>query len=133
VKGVLTAEDCRKALDLGCDGVVISNHGGRQLEGAPATIQVLPEIAAAVGDQMEVLLDSGVRRGGDVLRALALGAKAVLVGRPYIWGLALGGQDGVSHMLELLRAEMVRSMQLLGCASVHDLDPSWIGEPARQH
>jgi L-lactate dehydrogenase (cytochrome) len=126
VKGVLTADDARKALDLGCDGVIVSNHGGRQLEGAPATIRVLPEVAAAVGDRMEVLLDSGVRRGGDVLKALALGAKAVLVGRPYVWGLALGGQDGVSHMLELLRAEATRTMQLLGCPSVHDLDPSWV-------
>jgi L-lactate dehydrogenase (cytochrome) len=127
VKGVLTPDDCRKALDLGCDGVVVSNHGGRQLEGAPATIQVLPEIVAAVGDRMEVLLDGGVRRGGDVLKALALGAKAVLIGRPYVWGLALGGQDGVSHMVELLRAEMKRSMQLLGCQSVRDLDRSWVG------
>jgi L-lactate dehydrogenase (cytochrome) len=129
VKGVLTADDARRALDLGCDGVVVSNHGGRQLEGAPASITVLPEIAAAVGDQLEVLLDSGVRRGGDVLKALALGAKAVLVGRPYVWGLALGGQDGVSHMLELLRTEVERSMQLLGCPSVHDLDPSWLQAP----
>ncbi|HEY2284313.1 MAG TPA: alpha-hydroxy acid oxidase [Streptosporangiaceae bacterium] len=126
VKGVLTAEDCRRARELGCDGVIVSNHGGRQLEGAPATMDVLPEIVAAVGDQLEVLVDSGVRRGGDVLRALALGAKAVLVGRPYIWGLALAGQDGVSHMLELLRAEMTRSMLLLGLPSVHDLDPSWV-------
>jgi len=132
VKGVLTADDCRTALDLGCDGVVVSNHGGRQLEGDPATIQVLPEIVAAVGDRMEVLVDGGVRRGGDVLKALALGAKAVLIGRPYVWGLALGGQDGVSHMLELLRAEMQRSMQLLGCESVQDLDRSWVGASARQ-
>jgi L-lactate dehydrogenase (cytochrome) len=132
VKGVLTAEDCRQALDLGCDGVVVSNHGGRQLEGAPATMDVLPEIVAAVGDRTEVLVDSGVRRGGDVLKALSLGATAVLVGRPYVWGLALGGQDGVSHMLELLRAEMKRSMQLMGCRSVHDLDPSWVGAPSAQ-
>src|ERR1700733_1463623 len=127
VKGVLTADDCRRALDLGCDGVVGSNHGGRQLDGVPATIQVLPEIVAAVGDRMEILLDGGVRRGSDVLKALALGAKAVLIGRPYVWGLALGGQDGVAHMLELLRAEMKRSMQLMGCESVHDLDHSWVG------
>jgi L-lactate dehydrogenase (cytochrome) len=126
VKGVLGAEDGRRARDLGCDGVVVSNHGGRQLEGAPATISVLPEIAEAVGDQLEIILDSGVRRGGDVLKALALGAKAVLVGRPYVWGLALGGQDGVSHMLELLRTEMTRTMQLLGCPSVHELDRSWV-------
>jgi isopentenyl diphosphate isomerase/L-lactate dehydrogenase-like FMN-dependent dehydrogenase len=126
VKGVLTAEDSYKALDLGCNGVVVSNHGGRQLEGAPATIDVLPEIVAAVGSQMEVLLDGGVRRGGDVVKALALGAKAVLIGRPYVWGLALGGQAGVSHVLEQLHAEVKRSMQLLGCTSIHDLDPGWL-------
>ncbi len=126
VKGVLTAEDARKAYELGCEGVVVSNHGGRQLEGAPATIEVLPEIVAAVGDKMEILLDGGVRRGSDVLRALALGAKAVLIGRPYVWGLALGGQDGVAYMLEMLRTEMKSSMQLMGCSSVHDLDRSWL-------
>lgn len=126
VKGVLTAEDARKALELGCEGVVVSNHGGRQLDGAPAAIDVLPEIVTAVGDQMEILMDGGVRRGGDVLKALALGAKAVLVGRPYVWGLALGGQDGVSHMLELLRAEMKRSLQLMGCSSAQDLDRTWL-------
>jgi L-lactate dehydrogenase (cytochrome) len=126
VKGVLTAEDCRKASDHGCDGVVVSNHGGRQLDGAPAAIDVLPEIVAAVGGEMEVLLDGGVRRGSDVLKALALGAKAVLIGRSYVWGLALGGQDGVSHMLEMLRAEMKCSLQLMGCSSIHDLDRSWL-------
>jgi L-lactate dehydrogenase (cytochrome) len=126
VKGVLTAEDSRKALELGCDGVLVSNHGGRQLDAAPAAIDVLPEIVAAVGDKMEILLDGGVRRGSDVLKALALGAKAVLIGRPYVWGLALGGQDGVSYMLEMLRAEMKRSMQLMGCSSIHDLDRSWV-------
>lgn len=126
VKGVLTGEDCRKAADLGCDGVIVSNHGGRQLEGVPATIDVLPEIVAAAGDRLEVLLDGGVRRGGDVLKALALGAKAVLIGRPYVWGLALGGQEGVAHVLELLRAEMARSMQLMGLPSIHDLDQDWL-------
>jgi len=126
VKGVLTAEDARKALDLGCDGVVVSNHGGRQLDAAPATIDVLPEVVASVGDKMEILIDGGVRRGSDVLKALALGAKAVLIGRPYVWGLALGGQDGVSHLLEMLSAEMKRSMQLMGCASIHDLDRTWL-------
>ncbi|MBO0831132.1 MAG: alpha-hydroxy-acid oxidizing protein [Actinobacteria bacterium] len=126
VKGVLTGEDARKALDLGCDGIVVSNHGGRQLEGAPASIDVLPEIVAAVGDKLEILVDGGVRRGGDVIKALALGAKAVLVGRMYVWGLALAGQDGVSHMLDILRAEMMRSMQLMGCPSIRDLDHTWV-------
>jgi L-lactate dehydrogenase (cytochrome) len=126
VKGVLTAEDCRRALDLGCNGVVVSNHGGRQLDSTQATIEVLPEIVEAVGDKMEVLLDSGVRRGKDVVKALALGAKAVLVGRYYVWGLAIGGQEGVSHVLGQLRAEVKNTLQLMGCPSVHDLDRSWI-------
>jgi isopentenyl diphosphate isomerase/L-lactate dehydrogenase-like FMN-dependent dehydrogenase len=126
VKGVLTAEDSRKALELGSDGVVVSNHGGRQLDGAPAAIDVLPEIVAAVGDKMEILIDGGVRRGSDVLKALALGAKAVLIGRPYVWGLALGGQDGVAHVLEMLRVEMRRSLQLMGCSSTHELDHTWL-------
>jgi isopentenyl diphosphate isomerase/L-lactate dehydrogenase-like FMN-dependent dehydrogenase len=126
VKGVLTAEDARRALDLGCDGVVVSNHGGRQLDAAPAAIDALPEVVAAVGDKMELLVDGGVRRGSDVLKALALGANAVLIGRPYVWGLALAGQDGISHVLEMLRAEMTRSMQLMGCSSVHDLDRTWL-------
>jgi isopentenyl diphosphate isomerase/L-lactate dehydrogenase-like FMN-dependent dehydrogenase len=129
VKGVLGAEDARRAVDAGAEGVLVSNHGGRQLEGAPATIDVLPEVVAAVGHEAEVLLDSGVRRGGDVLKALALGARAVLVGRPYVWGLALGGQRGVEHVLGVLRSEMSRTMQLLGCPSVHDLDDSWLMEP----
>jgi L-lactate dehydrogenase (cytochrome) len=126
VKGVLTADDARRAHDLGCDGVVVSNHGGRQLDAAPATIDVLPEVVAAVGEKMEILVDGGVRRGSDVLKALALGAKAVLIGRPYVWGLALGGQDGVAHVLETMRAEMKRTMQLMGCSSVHDLDRTWL-------
>ncbi len=125
-KGVLTAADGRRALEAGCQGVVVSNHGGRQLDGAAAAIDVLPEVVAAVGDKMEVLLDGGVRRGSDVIKALALGAKAVLIGRPYVWGLALGGQDGVSHVLEMLRAEMERTLQLMGCPSIHDLDRSWL-------
>lgn len=133
VKGVLTAEDGRKALDMGCDGLVVSNHGGRQLDGAPATMDVLPEIVEAVGDQLEILADGGVRRGGDVLKALALGAKAVLLGRPYVWGLALGGQDGVAHMVEMVRTEMQRSMQLMGCSSIHDLDRSWLMPPGNAH
>lgn len=126
VKGILTAEDARRCEDIGAEGVIISNHGGRQLEGAPATMDVLPEIVAAVGDRLDVLLDSGVRRGNDVLRAVALGAKAVLVGRITAMGLAIGGQAGVEWMLSLLRSEMVRSMRLMGAKSVADLDPSWV-------
>jgi isopentenyl diphosphate isomerase/L-lactate dehydrogenase-like FMN-dependent dehydrogenase len=130
VKGILTAEDARRSEDFGAEGVIISNHGGRQLEGAPATMDVLPEIVDAVGDRLDVLLDSGVRRGNDVLRAVALGAKAVLVGRAAAMGLAVGGQAGVSWMLSLLRSEMVRSMRLMGARSVAELDPSWVNRPA---
>ena len=126
VKGILSASDARRAADLGCAAVVVSNHGGRQLEGAPATIEVLAEVVDAVGDRVDVLLDSGIRRGGDVIKALAVGARAVLVGRPYLWGLAVGGTAGVAHVLELLRTEIKLTMQLLGCHAVRDLDRSWL-------
>jgi isopentenyl diphosphate isomerase/L-lactate dehydrogenase-like FMN-dependent dehydrogenase len=126
IKGILTAEDARRSEDAGADGVVVSNHGGRQLEGAPATIEALPEIVDAVGDRLEVLLDSGVRRGNDVLRAVAIGAKAVLVGRLGAMGLAVGGEAGVDRMLSIIRADMVRSMRLLGASSIGELDRSWL-------
>ena len=117
------------AVDAGADGIVISNHGGRQLKGAPATIDVLPEIAAEVGGDTTILLDSGVRRANDVARAVALGADAVLIGRMSVYGLALGGEAGVTRMLTLLRQELVRTLRLLGVRSIHDLDPSFI-DPA---
>jgi isopentenyl diphosphate isomerase/L-lactate dehydrogenase-like FMN-dependent dehydrogenase len=123
---VLTGDDARRAVHAGADGVVVSNHGGRQLEGAPATIRVLPEVAEAVGSEAVVLLDSGVRRGGDVIKALALGADAVLVGRAYLYGLAAGGEPGVARILELLRSELARTMALLGCPSVSALDRDWV-------
>jgi len=126
VKGVLTGDDARRSLQAGADGVIVSNHGGRQLEGAPATIRVLPEVVAAVGAQGAVLLDSGVRRGGDVVKAVALGADAVLVGRAYLYGLAAGGQAGVARVLDLLRDEMARTMALMGCPSVSALDRDWL-------
>lgn len=126
VKGILGTADALTAARLGADGIIVSNHGGRQLDGAPASIAVLPQIAAAVGDTVTVLLDSGIRRGSDVLKALSLGAKAVLVGRLPAWGLAVNGQAGVSRILEITRAEMIRTMRLLGCPSVQQLDPSWL-------
>ncbi len=126
VKGVLTGEDARRAVDLGADAVVVSNHGGRQLDGVPATIDALSEVVAAVGDSAQVLLDGGVRRGADVVKALALGARAVLLGRPVVWGLAVAGEAGVVHVLELLRSELMRTMSLLGCPSVTGLDPGWL-------
>lgn len=129
VKGILTVDDARRAKALGADAIVVSNHGGRQLDGAPATMRVLPEIADAVSSDLEVLVDSGVRRGSDVARALASGARAVLVGRPVAFGLAAAGQPGVRHVLEQIRAQLERTMQLLGAADVADLDESWIRRP----
>jgi isopentenyl diphosphate isomerase/L-lactate dehydrogenase-like FMN-dependent dehydrogenase len=133
VKGILSTADATTAAKLGADGIIVSNHGGRQLDGAPASITVLPHIVEAVGDDVTVILDSGIRRGSDVLKALALGAKAVMVGRLPAWGLAVDGEAGVAHMLEIIRTEMVRNMRLLGCSSIHDLDPSWLSEPALAH
>jgi 4-hydroxymandelate oxidase len=114
LKGVLTAEDARLAADHGADAVIVSNHGGRQLDSVPSGIAALPGVVEAVGDRMEVLMDGGVRRGTDVLKALALGARAVLIGRPYLYGLALGGEDGALRVLEVLRNELRTSMMLAG-------------------
>jgi isopentenyl diphosphate isomerase/L-lactate dehydrogenase-like FMN-dependent dehydrogenase len=131
VKGLLRPEDAKRAVDCGADGIVVSNHGGRQLDGAPSTIDVLPRIVDAVPWETEVLLDSGVRRGTDVVKALALGAKAVLVGRPYAYGLAIGGEAGVTHVLEILRSEIHRTLVQLGCPSVGDLDRTYVAEAPR--
>ncbi|MGH9086800.1 MAG: alpha-hydroxy acid oxidase [Acidimicrobiales bacterium] len=126
VKGVLSGDDARRAVDAGADAVVVSNHGGRQLDGAPSTLSVLPEVVAAVGDRIEVLVDGGIRRGGHVVLALALGARAVLIGRPYLYGLAAAGERGVERILDVLAAEMRRTLLLLGCPSVADLGPDWV-------
>jgi L-lactate dehydrogenase (cytochrome) len=131
VKGLLCAADARIAADLGSDAVIISNHGGRQLDGSPATFRVLPEVVDAVGNSTEVLLDGGVRRGTHVVKAVALGARAVFIGRPYLYGLAAGGQRGVEHMLDLFRSEIVRTMVLLGCPAVSELGPEWVSRPGR--
>ncbi|MEX2290305.1 MAG: alpha-hydroxy acid oxidase [Mycobacteriales bacterium] len=122
VKGVLAPEDAVHAADLGVDGVVVSNHGGRQLDVAQASLDALPGVVAAVGDRLEVLLDGGVRRGTDVVTALALGARAVLVGRPYLYGLAVGGEAGVSGVLDVLKTELERALALLGVHSAAGLD-----------
>jgi isopentenyl diphosphate isomerase/L-lactate dehydrogenase-like FMN-dependent dehydrogenase len=106
--------------------VVVSNHGGRQLDGVPATLQVLPEVVASVGDQAEVLIDSGIRRGSDIVKALSLGARAVLCGRAYAYGLAMGGQAGVARAIELLRDDLERCLRLLGCPSVSGLNESYV-------
>lgn len=129
VKGVHTAEDARRAADRGADGIVVSNHGGRQLDGVAATVRVLPEVVSAVGDRMEVLLDGGIRRGSDVVKALSLGAKAVLVGRAYAYGLGAAGGLGVARAIDILRADIVRTLKLLGCASVRELDGSYVRVP----
>lgn len=118
VKGVVRADDAARAVACGVSGIVVSNHGGRQLDTAPATIDVLPEIAAAVDGRVELLVDGGIRRGTDVIKALALGARAVLIGRPVLWGLAVDGQAGVERVLELLRHEFDVAMALCGCNSL---------------
>jgi L-lactate dehydrogenase (cytochrome) len=130
VKGVHTADDARRAIDAGADAVVVSNHGGRQLDGVAATIRVLPEIVAAVDDRVEVLLDGGIRRGGDVVKALCMGARAVLIGRAYAYGLAAAGGPGVTRAIEILRTDIVRTLQLLGIGSTAALDGSFVDVPA---
>ena len=129
IKGVHTADDARRALDVGASAVVVSNHGGRQLDGVALTLRVLPEVVAAVGGRAEVLLDGGIRRGGDVVKALALGARAVLVGRAYAYGLGAGGGPGVAKAIEILRADIDRTLRLLGCRSVAELDASYVSVP----
>ncbi|HXW39163.1 MAG TPA: alpha-hydroxy acid oxidase, partial [Acidimicrobiales bacterium] len=129
LKGILSGDDARAGADAGADAVIVSNHGGRQLDGAPPTVRVLPEVVAAVGDDCEVLIDGGVRRGADVVKALALGARAVLIGRPYLFALAVAGEAGVERMLELLHGELCRTMVLMGCPSIADLDRSWLRVP----
>jgi isopentenyl diphosphate isomerase/L-lactate dehydrogenase-like FMN-dependent dehydrogenase len=122
LKGVLGAADARMAVDHGVDALIVSNHGGRQLDGAPASVEALPEIVDAVGTRAEVLMDGGVRRGADVVRALALGARAVMVGRPYLYGLAAGGQAGVRRVLQILQGEVDHTLALIGVPRVADLD-----------
>jgi isopentenyl diphosphate isomerase/L-lactate dehydrogenase-like FMN-dependent dehydrogenase len=130
LKGVTSVEDARRAVDVGVDAVVVSNHGGNGLDGAPATIRALPRVAEAIDGRIEVLLDGGVRRGGDVAKALALGARAVLIGRPYIWALAAAGEPGVASLLALFRRNLDATLRLLSVDSVADLDPSVLQLPA---
>jgi L-lactate dehydrogenase (cytochrome) len=126
IKGIHTGEDAKRAVDEGANAIVVSNHGGRQLDGVPATIRVLPEVVAAVGGRTEVLLDSGVRRGGDIVKAICLGARAVLIGRAYAYGLAAAGGPGVARAIDILRTDVVRTLKLLGCRSVEELDRSYV-------
>jgi isopentenyl diphosphate isomerase/L-lactate dehydrogenase-like FMN-dependent dehydrogenase len=128
-KGVLTGDDARRAIDVGAAGVVVSNHGGRQLDGVSATLRVLPEIVKAVNGQVEILMDGGVRRGGDIIKAICMGARAVLVGRAYAYGLAAAGEPGVNRAIAILRADLERTMKLLGCASISELDQTYVDVP----
>ncbi|MCV7248091.1 mycofactocin biosynthesis FMN-dependent deaminase MftD [Mycobacterium koreense] len=126
LKGVMRVDDAKKAVDAGVSAISVSNHGGNNLDGTPAAIRALPAIADAVGDQIEVLLDGGIRRGSDVVKSLALGARAVMIGRAYLWGLAAAGQAGVENVLDILRGGIDSALMGLGCSSVHDLTPEHI-------
>jgi isopentenyl diphosphate isomerase/L-lactate dehydrogenase-like FMN-dependent dehydrogenase len=130
IKGVHTADDARRAVDAGADALVVSNHGGRQLDGVAPTLWMLPEVLTAVDDRIEVLLDGGIRRGSDIVKALCLGARAVLAGRAYAYGLGAAGETGVARAVEILRADLVRTLKLLGCAAIAELDQSYIDVPA---
>jgi L-lactate dehydrogenase (cytochrome) len=123
IKGITRPDDARRAVDAGATAISVSNHGGNNLDSTPATIRCLPGVADAVGDQIEVLLDGGIRRGSDVVKALALGAHAVMIGRAYLWGMAAGGERGVTNVIEILRQGVSETLLGLGKASIHDLSP----------
>jgi isopentenyl diphosphate isomerase/L-lactate dehydrogenase-like FMN-dependent dehydrogenase len=127
LKGILRPDDAERAVKIGADGIVVSNHGGRGLDGSISSIEALPAVVAAAGSKLEVLLDSGVRRGSDVIKAVALGAKGVLAGRAALYGLAAGGEDGVVRALDLLKAESVRTMGMLGARTIGEVDGDLLG------
>jgi L-lactate dehydrogenase (cytochrome) len=129
VKGLLTAHDARRAVDEGADAIVVSNHGGRQLDTVSPTLRALPEVVAAVRDQIEVLVDGGIRRGSDVVKAICLGARAVLIGRAYAYGLGAAGRSGVARAIEILRTDIERTLKLLGCSSIAELNDSFVDIP----
>jgi isopentenyl diphosphate isomerase/L-lactate dehydrogenase-like FMN-dependent dehydrogenase len=126
IKGVLNAADAQRAASLGADAVIVSNHGGRQLNGLPGALDALPDIVSAVGDRLDVILDGGVRRGEDIVKALCLGAKACMIGRPWLYGLAVGGTDGVDAVLDTLEAEVHTTLALLGQPDVSELNPTYL-------
>jgi isopentenyl diphosphate isomerase/L-lactate dehydrogenase-like FMN-dependent dehydrogenase len=130
IKGIVTAEDARRAADIGADGVSVSNHGGNGLDTGPATLRALPEVVDAAAGRLTVLMDGGIRRGSDVVKALALGADAVMFGRPYFWALAAAGEAGVHQVMGMLRRGIVGTLMNLGVRSIHDLDPSHLLLPA---
>jgi L-lactate dehydrogenase (cytochrome) len=123
VKGILDPEDAQLAIDAGADAIIVSNHGGRQLDGAPSSIRVLPEIVDAVGHKTEVLMDGGIRSGQDVLKALALGAKGTFIGRPMLYGLGAGGQAGVTRVFDIIRKEADTTMALMGERDIRNIGP----------
>jgi L-lactate dehydrogenase (cytochrome) len=129
-KGVHTADDARKAVDHGAAAIVVSNHGARQLDGVAATIRVLPEVVQAVNGQTEILLDGGIRRGSDIVKAICMGARAVLIGRAYAYGLGAGGRAGVTRALQILKSDVIRTMKLLGIGAIKDLDGSFVDVPS---
>ena len=129
IKGIHTAEDGRRAVDMGADALVVSNHGGRQLDGVAPTLRVLPDIVRAVSDRIEILVDGGIRRGSDIVKAVCLGARAAMAGRAYAYGLGAAGGAGVARAIEILRSDLVRTLKLLGCASVAGLDRSYLDAP----
>jgi 4-hydroxymandelate oxidase len=129
VKGILHPDDAERAVACGCDGVIVSNHGGRTIDTVPATMDVLPRIAGRVGARTTLLLDGGIRRGTDVFKAMALGAAAVCIGRPYLYGLAAGGEFGIARALEILRSELEMTMCLVGCPELSHADPTWVSLP----
>jgi L-lactate dehydrogenase (cytochrome) len=130
VKGVLTAEDAQRAVNEGAAGVIVSNHGARQLDGLSATLRALPEVVKAVNGRADVLVDGGIRRGSDIIKALCLGARAVLVGRAYAYGLGAAGGPGVARAIDILRTDLIRTLRLLGCASIKELDSSYVDVPS---
>ena len=129
IKGIHTREDARRAVGAGVSALVVSNHGGRQLDRVAPSLEILPEIVASVDDRIEVLLDGGIRRGSDIVKALCLGARAVLIGRAYAYGLGAAGSAGVARAIDILRADLIRTLKLLGCASVAELDQSFVDVP----
>jgi isopentenyl diphosphate isomerase/L-lactate dehydrogenase-like FMN-dependent dehydrogenase len=129
IKGVLTADDARRAVDEGVAAISVSNHGGRQLDGLPASLRALPEVVEAVQGRIEVFMDGGIRRGTDIVKAISMGARAVLCGRAYAYGLAAGGEAGVDRAIEILRTDVERTLRLLGCASIAELDRSYVNVP----
>jgi L-lactate dehydrogenase (cytochrome) len=129
MKGVLSADDAKRSVDAGAAGVIVSNHGGRQLDTCYPSARALPEVVRAVGHQVPVLVDGGIRRGGDIVKALCMGASAVLVGRAYAYGLAAAGERGVARAIAILSEDLARTLRLLGCGSIRELSGDYVDVP----